>query len=107
MHFLKQKAGGASVHVGTGAPARPVEQRSTAVSFAAGCPILARFVRKSGIPQARARWDFLRKPSCPSWFKVLFATTTIAGCPILARFVRKSGIPQARAQWDFLRKPSC
>jgi hypothetical protein len=41
--------------VGTGAFARPVEQSSTAVSFAAplaaGCPMLARSVRKGGIPR--------------------------------------------------------
>src|SRR5579859_4913760 len=38
-------------HVGTGAPARPVEQSSTALSLASPrsvCPILARFLRKSG-----------------------------------------------------------
>ncbi|HKH99285.1 MAG TPA: cytochrome c [Candidatus Sulfotelmatobacter sp.] len=44
-------------HVGTAALGRPVERSSTAVSFA-GCPILARSVRKGGIPQMPALWDF-------------------------------------------------
>jgi len=69
-----------TVHVGTGARARPVEQSSTAHSFAApqcGCAILARSVREGGIPLTPARWGFLRGPKCPSWFKVFAAVTAL------------------------------
>src|SRR6266496_2196223 len=48
------------------------------LSGEAGCPILARLLRKSGIPQTPASWAFLRGPSCPSWFKVFAAVTAIA-----------------------------
>ena len=51
-----------------------------------GCPILARFLRKSGIPRTPASWSFLRLPKpalsgvegCPSWLKVLAAITALA-----------------------------
>ncbi len=81
------KAGSAKVdvataHVGTGAFARPVEQSSTAVSVAApqpaGCPILARSVRKGGIQRTFVSWAFLSSPSCLSWLKVLAVVTAIA-----------------------------
>jgi mono/diheme cytochrome c family protein len=54
---LRQSAVG-NVHVGTGPPARPVEQSSTAPSFAA--------------PRS-----FLREPLCPLWLKVLAAIAAI------------------------------
>jgi hypothetical protein len=66
--------------VGTGAFARPVEQSSTAVSFAT---LLAWWSLRS-----RSRGPFLRVPSCPLWLK------NFAGCPILARILRKGGIPR-------------
>src|SRR5277367_2608352 len=50
-HFRPMNADSGKVHVGTGAFARPVEQSSTALSFAApekGCPTLARSLRKVG-----------------------------------------------------------
>ena len=58
-----------------------------------GCPILARSLRKSGIPQTSARRASLRAPKpalsgvegCPSWLKVFAAITAIAltsGCRI-------------------------
>src|SRR5208282_2615848 len=75
-------AASGNVHVGTGALARPVEQSSTAVSFAApltaGCPILARPLRKSGIPRTPASRFFLRGPSCPSWLKVFLPLLVMA-----------------------------
>ncbi len=55
-------------------------------SAGVGCPIpstivsgqaLARSVRKGGTPRTPASVDFLRGPSCPLWFKVLAAITTI------------------------------
>jgi len=67
-----------NAHVGTGALAPPVEQSSTAVFLAAGCPILARSVRKGGIPRMSAPWASLRVPSCPSWLKVLLPLLAIA-----------------------------
>ena len=53
MRLLREliEAGRGKAHVGTGAFARPVEQSSTAVFAAAGCPILARSLRKGGIPR--------------------------------------------------------
>jgi mono/diheme cytochrome c family protein len=63
------KAGSGKVHVAT----------AHAVSFAApqptGCPILARSVRKGGIPRMPARWVFL---CAHSWLKVFAAITAIA-----------------------------
>ena len=50
-----------------------------------GCPILARSVRKSGIPRTSAAGSFLREPKpaksgvegCPSWLKFFAAITAI------------------------------
>jgi hypothetical protein len=49
----------------------------------AGCPILARSLRKGGIPQMSTRWDSLSGPSCPSWLKlfaVIAAITLTTAC---------------------------
>jgi hypothetical protein len=43
-----------------------------------GCPILARSLRKSGIPRTPAPVFFLGGPSRPSWLKVFAAITAIA-----------------------------
>ena len=69
-------AGTGDGHVETGAFARPVEPSSTAVSFA-GCPILARLLRKGAIPQTLMRRVVLSEPSCPPWLKVFVAITAI------------------------------
>src|ERR1700722_15448608 len=42
-----------------------------------GCPILARLLRRGGIPQTPARRASLGGPSCPSWSKVFAAITAI------------------------------
>jgi hypothetical protein len=65
-------SGTGNAHVGTGALAREVQRSSTALSQAApnsGCPILARSVRKSGIPHG------LRNGILPAAL-LLFAFTT-------------------------------
>ena len=70
-----------TVHVGTGAFARPGFLREPScpswLKVLAGCPILARSLRKGGIPRNPARWSLLRGPSCPSWLKVFGAITAI------------------------------
>jgi mono/diheme cytochrome c family protein len=51
----------------------------------AGCPILARFLRKGGIPQTSAHRVSLRDPECPLWLKVflpLLAIAAATGCRI-------------------------
>jgi hypothetical protein len=68
-----------TVRVGTGAFARPGFLREPSwLKVLAGCPILARSLRKGGIPRNPARWSLLRGPSCPSWLKVFGAITAIA-----------------------------
>ncbi len=42
-----------------------------------GCPILARLLRKGGIPQRPASRVFLREPQCPLWLKVFAALTAL------------------------------
>jgi hypothetical protein len=44
----------------------------------AGCPILARSARKSGIPQTPAQRFFPRGPQCPLWSKVFLPLLAIA-----------------------------
>ena len=36
----------------------------------AGCPILARFLRKGGIPGTSKPWAFLSEPLCPLWSRI-------------------------------------
>jgi|SRR5579859_933853 len=43
----------------------------------AGCPILARSVRKSGIPRTLAQWAFPREPLCPLWLKIFAVSVAI------------------------------
>jgi hypothetical protein len=67
-----------TVRVGTGAFARPGFLREPScpswLKVLAGCPILARSLRKGGIPRNPARWSLLRGPS---WLKVFGAITAI------------------------------
>jgi hypothetical protein len=51
--------------------------RKLSIRPTAGCPILARSLRKGGIPQTSTRWAFLSGPSCPSWLKLFAAITAI------------------------------
>src|SRR5271167_2478329 len=49
----------------------------------AGCPILARPLRKSGIPRTSAPKPFLRDPLCPLWLKLflpLLVITLTSAC---------------------------
>ena len=78
-----------TVHVGTGAFARPGFLREPScpswLKVLAGCPILARSLRKGGIPQKPAPWAFLSGPSCPSWSKLfclLLAISLTTACRI-------------------------
>jgi hypothetical protein len=67
-----------------------------------GCPILARSVRKSGIPRQHGARDFALAfafVQCQAFD--LAGITSTEGCPILARSVRKSGIPRQRRARDF------
>jgi len=53
--------------------------------FEAGCPILARSLRKGGIPRKPAPWLFFRGPSSRSWLKLFFpllAITLTTACRI-------------------------
>jgi protein SCO1/2 len=67
-----------TVHVGTAALGCPVEQSSTAPSAYAitktGRPILARPLRKSGIPRLSTSWSSLR---APLWLKIFARTITV------------------------------
>src|ERR1700757_3411379 len=65
---------GTGACVGTGAFARPGFRETSWLKVLAGCPILARFLPKVGIPRKSARWAFLRGPS---WSKVLAAAAAI------------------------------
>lgn len=74
-------SGTGTVHVGAGAFARPgflgEPSCPSWLKVLAGCPILARSLRKGGIPRKSALWVSLGEPSCPSWLKVLAAITAI------------------------------
>jgi mono/diheme cytochrome c family protein len=80
----KVKSGSGKIHVGTGAFARPFEQSSKAISFAA--------VPTARIPRTSKPWIFLREPLCPLWSKnfigqaaiplLVVAITLTAACRI-------------------------
>jgi hypothetical protein len=71
------QAGSSNVRVGTGAFARPVERSSTAVFFAAGCPIFARPLPKGAIPRQTELWTFKFSVAA-----LLLAMTLITACRI-------------------------
>ena len=72
---------GSSPHVGTGAFARLGFLREPScpswLKICAGCPILARNLRKGGIPRNPGSLGFRSGILCPSWLKVFAAITAI------------------------------